>query len=93
MPKLAAALLHCIFLAGILFPSGTLAAAGPTTAYSVVSTFDNPDANPGGNICADADGNCTLRAAVMEANAHAGPDTNQLPADTFRRRGRVIMSG
>ena len=33
------------------------------------------DANAGDGVCADARGNCTLRAAIEEANAHAGADT------------------
>lgn len=32
-------------------------------------TSDTVDANPGDGVCADSDGNCSLRAAVMEANA------------------------
>ena len=35
----------------------------------VNSTADNADANPGNGVCADANGFCTLRAAVQEANA------------------------
>jgi len=37
--------------------------------YVVSSTTDGPDANVGDGICADATGACTLRAAIMEANA------------------------
>ena len=39
---------------------------------------DTVDANPGDGICDDGTGpgtNCTLRAAIMEANALAGTDT------------------
>ena len=43
------------------------------------------DANPGDGIAADADGNTSLRAAVMEANALAGDDTIYLPAGTYTR--------
>ena len=41
----------------------------------VNSTDDGADANPGDGICADASCNCTLRAAIEEANALAGHDT------------------
>jgi CSLREA domain-containing protein len=42
--------------------------------FTVNSTADTPDANPGDCVCADAGANCTLRAAIMEANACAGFD-------------------
>jgi hypothetical protein len=32
------------------------------------------DIHPGDGVCADERGNCTLRAAIEEANAHHGPD-------------------
>ncbi len=38
----------------------------------VNSTADHPDANPGDGTCKTADGVCTLRAAIAEANALAG---------------------
>lgn len=47
----------------------------PASVYVVNSTLDTPDAAPGNNICADTMGRCTLRAAIQEANAHAGADT------------------
>ncbi len=40
----------------------------PTT-FTVNSLNDTPDAVPGNGVCADTNGACTLRAAVMEANA------------------------
>ena len=40
-----------------------------TTTFTVNSLGDTPDANPGNQACADGAGNCTLRAALMEANA------------------------
>ena len=44
--------------------------------FSVNSTVDAPDANPGDGKCETASGNntCTLRAAIMETNALAGAD-------------------
>ena len=46
-------------------------------ASTVNSTLDQPDFNPGDGICETALGNgiCTLRAAVMEANATPAADT------------------
>lgn len=46
--------------------------------FSVDSTVDAPDINPGDGICADQDGFCTLRAAIMEANAIGGTNTIDL---------------
>jgi CSLREA domain-containing protein len=40
-----------------------------TATFTVNSLGDTPDANPGNQVCADGAGNCTLRAALMEANA------------------------
>jgi len=51
--------------------------------FVVNSTIDTPDANVGDGICADAGGNCTLRAAVMEANASAGDNSISLPIGEY----------
>ena len=66
----------------------------PDPTFVVNTTNDTIDINPGDGICADAAGQCSLRAAVMEANANmngADPtnpantqDTILLPAGTFR---------
>jgi CSLREA domain-containing protein len=42
---------------------------------TVDSTGDAPDANVGNGVCDDGSGNCTLRAAIEEANSEAGPQT------------------
>lgn len=49
------------------------------------SLVDAVDANPGDGVCETGTGNnvCTLRAAVMEANAWPGADTILLPAGTY----------
>jgi hypothetical protein len=83
MPKFAQALLRLVCLAGLLLLFGLPAEAAPASIYTVISTLDTPDAVAGNDVCADSNGVCTLRAAVMEANAHVGPDTIMLPADTF----------
>jgi CSLREA domain-containing protein len=56
-------------------------AAGNT--YIVNSTDDTVDADVGKPACADANGKCTLRAAIMQANFTAGPDTIILPAGVY----------
>ena len=42
------------------------------TRYEVTTTADTVDDSPGDGRCADADGECSLRAAVQEANATDG---------------------
>lgn len=59
------------------------ALTAPASTFTVNSLNDSLDANPGNNACADSGGNCTLRAAIMEANAHAGLDIIVLPAATI----------
>jgi len=39
--------------------------------FTVTSTGDEPDLVPGNGACLTSAGTCTLRAAIMEANAHA----------------------
>lgn len=45
--------------------------------FNVSTTDDTVDANPGDGNCADSNGNCSLRAAVMEANAQAQTDPSK----------------
>lgn len=56
----------CVALAQALPAQGT---------FNVNSPLDTNDANPGDGACADANGNCTLRAAIQEANARGGAST------------------
>jgi len=62
-----------VLLFGLLLASASASA----TTYTVNSIFDTPDTNPGDNVCEATSGGvqCTLRAAIEEANAHAGADT------------------
>src|SRR5947208_11529776 len=53
------------------------------STYVVNSTADAPDADVGDGVCAAANGACTLRAAVMQANFTAGADNIILPAGTY----------
>ena len=53
------------------------------TGFLVNSNLDTVDTTPGDGVCADAAGNCTLRAAIQETNALPGADTITLPADTY----------
>ena len=63
-------------IGALLGLAGMLLLAGPAHAstYVVNSFGDDPDTTPGDDDCADLNGRCSLRAAIQEANAHAGPD-------------------
>lgn len=61
------ALLACFIVA----PAPSALAA----TFTVNSTADDDDASPGNGVCQTAGGACTLRAAIQEANALAGPHT------------------
>jgi CSLREA domain-containing protein len=71
----------------LILAVGTLVAAIALTpvqaaVFQVNSSADTHDALPGDGVCADTSGGigfCTLRAAVEEANALAGPDTIHIP--------------
>jgi CSLREA domain-containing protein len=52
-------------------------------AFRVDSPNDAVDASPGNDLCATGLGECTLRAAVQEANALAGLDHVVLPFGTY----------
>ncbi len=62
---------------GLLFAGPTLAAS---SAFVVnIGTTDLVDASPGNGVCADANGQCSLRAAIMEANALANSLVGGIP--------------
>lgn len=52
--------------------------------FAVNDSDDQRDAAPGDGLCANVSNRCTLRAAVMEANAVVGRDCIVLPPGTFR---------
>jgi len=52
--------------------------------FIVNSSADIVDANPGDGLCeTDIMGDCTLRAAIQEANALSGADMISIPAGTY----------
>lgn len=80
-------LLAMIFIALLALPGRTLLAQDPNTIV-VNRTEDVVDAAPGNGLC-DADPQdkvlqCTLRAAIMEANALAGAQTIFVPSGSYR---------
>jgi CSLREA domain-containing protein len=63
--------------------STSRAASSPANTFVVDTTADTQDATPGNGTCADANGMCSLRAAITEANASAGTDEITLPAGNY----------
>lgn len=55
-------------------------APGP---FVVDTTFDAADAIPGDGTCATTAGNCSLRAAIQEANALPGEDSITVPSGVY----------
>jgi parallel beta-helix repeat protein len=71
----AAVLAACIGLSG--------AQAAPALTFLVNDTADKVDASIGNGACATSAGTCTLRAAIQEANAHAGADVIRILPGTY----------
>ncbi|MCY7348669.1 MAG: hypothetical protein LH614_20965, partial [Pyrinomonadaceae bacterium] len=65
-------------------------------SFVVNSNSDDSDTNPADNLCLDANGNCTLRAAVQQSNALASNDVITfaagLPTITFTTNTEIIVS-
>lgn len=82
-----------IFLSGALlllrlfngFTQPAVAAAPVTgNTFVVNSALDTPNVDPATGVCADAQGRCTLRAAIMVADFVSGASTIVLPAGTYQ---------
>ena len=56
----------------------------PGVTYWVNTALDTPDDNPSNGICADINGKCSLRAAIMQANNDLGADTIILKPGTYQ---------
>ena len=75
--------IFAVLVAGFALVGGPVPLAHAAT-FTVDSTDDAVDASPGDGVCETATPDqCTLRAAIMEANALAGADAIDLPAGTY----------
>lgn len=75
--------LSAFLLAALLGQPPALASARvPTTSFVVNSSLDETDVLLNG-VCQSPSGVCTLRAALMEANAAPGIDTINIPAGVY----------
>ena len=78
----------CELIASILAISAVVAVAaaspiGAAETFAVTTTNDTVDDDLDDPACLDAAGECSLRAAVMQANKTPGADTITVPAGTY----------
>ena len=74
----------CLRLHAMLSLSLMMAIAHATQTFTVNITTDSVDDYPGDGVCIDANGKCSLRAAIQESNALAGPDTINLATNVYQ---------
>jgi len=66
----------CVLVAaGLVAGSASTGPVAFAATFVVNSTGDSADSNTADGVCDDGTGACTLRAAIQQANASAGPDT------------------
>lgn len=73
-----------LLICGLALLSRPTSATLATGAYTVNTTTDAVDANIGNGMCATSNGECSLRAAIQEANASFAAQTITLPAGTYK---------
>ena len=63
-------------LDGPVVPQATIAPDDfvPSATWTVNTVADDPDADIRNGVCATAAGQCSLRAAIQNANVHSGND-------------------
>ncbi|MEW5986894.1 MAG: CSLREA domain-containing protein, partial [Chloroflexota bacterium] len=69
------------------------AALAASTIFTVNTRADAVDASPGDGECATSTGDCSLRAAIQEANALAGHDVIILPANPYSTTYALTIPG
>src|ERR1043165_1908702 len=73
-----------VVILSILLAQFGLRPVAAATNFVVNSNADKGDANTGDGFCETAtSGECTLRAAIQEANALEGSDSISVPAGTY----------
>ncbi|WP_165821285.1 right-handed parallel beta-helix repeat-containing protein [Nocardioides gansuensis] len=82
MCLLALVIASGVIASGAVVAIGT-AAQALSTSLVVNSTVDANDSNAGDGVCKATIGDCSLRAAVQEANANPGPDLIQILPGTY----------
>src|SRR5512142_490554 len=75
---------RCYYWGGFLLLSLILLFLAPAQGHAATFTVNNPgDTAPVPANCVSGTGTCTLRAAILAANASAAADTVILPAGTY----------
>ncbi|WP_236290009.1 Ig-like domain-containing protein, partial [Paenibacillus allorhizoplanae] len=85
--------LMLVAIVGVWF--SFVGSAKAATTFTVNTTMDVVDAYPGNGICDDGNGDCSIRAALMEANELAGTDTITIPPGTYTLNstlGQLVIS-
>src|SRR5215207_3850749 len=72
-----------VIILSILLAQFGLSPVAAAANFVVDSHVDEADAAPGDGLCQTREGECTLRAAIQEANAWEGADSISIPAGTF----------
>jgi hypothetical protein len=72
-----------ISVTAVVLAFAAFAGAAAAAGFNVNVTYDAVDSFPGDGSCKDAAGNCTLRAAVQEANALPGWDDISVPGGLY----------
>ncbi len=80
---LAVQLLLLVGISLLVFALSNQQRAAHAQSFTVDSTLDEPDYYLGDQSCMSLSKQCTLRAAVQEANLLPGPDTITVPAGTY----------
>ena len=73
-----------VLILSLLLAQFGLTSARADANFAITSTADAVDATPGDGQCLTNANDCTLRAAVQEANALSGPDTITLQAGEYK---------
>ena len=79
----AVSLLVILQVVGLIFFSMATPEPAEAKTFIVNSTADQIDINPGDGVCQSESGDCTLRAAIQEANAWPGSDVIKLKTGLY----------
>ena len=60
--------------------------------FVVNNNGDTDDANTADNLCADSSGNCTLRAAIQQANVSASDDIIEFSSTVFNTAQTITLT-
>lgn len=82
---------HSFFVAASIFLFIFSVSTASAANFTIDSVADFSDVNPGNGICADAGGNCTLRAAFQEANVLPSNDTIDFSSALITNNQTIVL--